>query len=748
MASAPVRSLDDVLEAVGRMPARMGWRWRAVALWTVLLLAGLVLQSWWLSTLPQLPFNVRVSPDGALTIHGAPDELGNLNGQHLLGLSGRLDTTPDLPLDVRGLQPSQRWMARAQDREAHASQRRALAELNAPTAHNEDGQWWVYPDKDPPQRITLAARGWWGLGTLYWMLSALSVALACVGGLVWLSSPRASNAAHAVLAVSTAIGLSWTACTQVMGLTAPLWWTDMDPLVRWWTELTALAAVGYNVLRYPTPMPHARLWTAAGAAMLAMCVALWGWVQAGGQWWMPQSLMLGMLLAMITALHLAQRVQPHPVRAVMMQFLGISTLALALISAALSLGQDRADLHLTLAQYGVLAWQAFLASLVLTMPYLSRTRSVFQDFSWLAVSSTVAASLDLLFVAVFSMGVFTSMTLSLFMAFGLYLCLRRSLLHQLPAGHRLSREHLFERLYRAAREVERSPHTLPDAASRLMREVFQPMRWQWTVEQEAPEEVASVRGQGTVLLVWVPSASAATSVLGRTLVMRHAQHGQRLFTTRDVQLAQYMVQQLTQASRLDAAVEQGKCEERMRIAQDLHDDIGARLLTLMYQAPSSDIEDYIRHTIQDLKTLTRGLAASSHPLSDAASEWKRDLVHRFDVARCELHWHATWDEDIQLSMVQWSALTRILRELASNVLAHAKASKTDIRLSLSNQQLQIQVSDDGCGASPERWSHGLGLGGVRKRVKQLGGTVTWRQREPRGIACEILIPHFTPPIPD
>ena len=43
MAITPLRSLDDVLETVGRMPARMGWRWRAVAMWTVLLLAGLVL---------------------------------------------------------------------------------------------------------------------------------------------------------------------------------------------------------------------------------------------------------------------------------------------------------------------------------------------------------------------------------------------------------------------------------------------------------------------------------------------------------------------------------------------------------------------------------------------------------------------------------------------------------------------------------------------------------------------------------
>ena len=70
------------------------------------------------------------------------------------------------------------------------------------------------------------------------------------------------------------------------------------------------------------------------------------------------------------------------------------------------------------------------------------------------------------------------------------------------------------------------------------------------------------------------------------------------------------------------AVERGRSEERVRIAQDLHDDIGARLLTLMYKASSPEMEDYLRHTLKDLKTLTRGLAAPSHPLSWAVAEWK------------------------------------------------------------------------------------------------------------------------------
>jgi signal transduction histidine kinase len=54
--------------------------------------------------------------------------------------------------------------------------------------------------------------------------------------------------------------------------------------------------------------------------------------------------------------------------------------------------------------------------------------------------------------------------------------------------------------------------------------------------------------------------------------------------------------------------------------------------------------------------------------------------------------------------------------------------------------LHLSVTDDGRGRNPEGWSHGLGLGGVRKRVKQLGGSVHWREHGARGIACLVVIP--------
>jgi signal transduction histidine kinase len=200
------------------------------------------------------------------------------------------------------------------------------------------------------------------------------------------------------------------------------------------------------------------------------------------------------------------------------------------------------------------------------------------------------------------------------------------------------------------------------------------------------------------------------------------------------------MEQLRRAVAYDRAVEHGRTEERTRIAQDLHDDIGARLLTLMYKAQDSEVEEYIRHTLQDLKTLTRGLAAGNHRLSHAAAEWKSDITGRLAATGCDLHWSHSADRDILLTVVQWSGLTRVLRELVNNIITHAQASQVDISVHVDRGLMTMIVSDDGIGRAPETWSHGLGLGGVRKRVKLLGGRVEWTELPGRGIRCEVRAP--------
>ncbi len=325
----------------------------------------------------------------------------------------------------------------------------------------------------------------------------------------------------------------------------------------------------------------------------------------------------------------------------------------------------------------------------------------------------------------------------------MYAAARYRKLIQRQGTRPLTTERMFEQLYRIARELEMHPHRMPALLMQLLQKIFEPLEAVFVAHADNAAHTAHAVVQGSALVVPVPEVCFLQQpIQASCLQLRHAQQGRRPFTADDARLADCVVEQLRRAVAFDRAVEQGRSEERLRLAQDLHDDIGARLLTLMYKSTSPEMEDYIRHTLQDLKTLTRGLAHADHRLAHAASDWKADLTQRLSAAHIELVWQFEQDDDVVLSMVQWSGLTRVLRELISNVIAHAGAQRVKVALQLRNGTLALSVCDDGAGGDPRQWAHGLGLGGIRKRVKQLGGEVQWQLQPPHGICCSVHIKEF------
>ena len=73
-----------------------------------------------------------------------------------------------------------------------------------------------------------------------------------------------------------------------------------------------------------------------------------------------------------------------------------------------------------------------------------------------------------------------------------------------------------------------------------------------------------------------------------------------------------------------------------------------------------------------------------------AGEWKVDAQSRLQLAHIARDWQTHFDRDAELSVVQWSALTRVLRELVSNAIAHAQATQLSVSLRLSDDRLQLR----------------------------------------------------------
>ena len=725
------RLIEQTLGRVEHLARWMGWRLRFLVVAALVGCLGVLLLARWMAGTPQLPAEWVTTASGQLQLAGSSDpRLQPHVGKVLssVGSPGRRSVSPD----VLALTPSARWIIddadRVQQQVMHGQLDLLLQQSTVRLTFVDGGAVDVAP----------MPRGIASLGALFWLLTGLGLVVYMVGMIVVLASPSTRTLLYAAMCSSQAGNLIFLALesTLVFGLPEPLSRLDFPCRVAF--DLITSAAVVHAAALHPRKVPGFTLigWAAWASMIVIGLPAAAGMVQDA--WWWTQGGVAAMGMFTVVLLVWSYHLLRHPFAIVMRRFglMAVSTWILLTVAVAIASADRVPSMQQQVAEIGPVIWYVFLSSLLLLMPFLSKSQQVMREFSLLAAISTVATSLDLLFVAVFSFGQFTSVTLALFLSLGLYAGAREWVLNRVRSRNMLTTERMFEKVYRMAREVEAHPDRAPSLLVHLLQELFEPLE---AVVVQKRSQAVRVVSDGSTLLLPVPALTDKQVSAPASIVMRFANRGQRLFTSDDARLTDRVVEQLCRAVAFDRAVEQGRSEERLRIAQDLHDDIGARLLTLMYKAQSPEMEDYVRHTLQDLKTLTRGLAAPNHPLSHAAGEWKADLTQRLNAAQVHLGWHLAFDRDVSLTVVQWSGLTRVMRELCTNAIAHAGATRVDIDFQLVEDRLDLSVTDNGQGRNPQAWAHGLGLGGVRKRVKQLGGEVDWHEIEPHGIRCQVVI---------
>ena len=711
-------------------PSRwIGWRLRLLLL---LALAGGLLALALIRALMNAPaIEAQWQPDALnRAVLYASDE-ARLQPYLGLGLLQVADRARTLEVDAALLLGTPRWTV---DDEARASLIARRAALNAMFA--DGSPLTLIFSEGLPVTVDPRPRGARSLGLPLWLLAGPAFLLYLLGAAVLLARPQAQTLLYALMAWCQALSLVWIGVDGSRGLSAIA--TPLLDDVPWRLGLdlaTAAAAVHAFALHPVRLRAHsaigagAWLFAAAGIATVAQRTLV-------GQWWWGQALLFGLGLAAIGVLSWAHHDRPHPFAAVMRRFGFVVLGTLAAVSVAVAAATWQPAMAYDVATSAVLVWTLFFASVLVWVPFLAGSRHLLREFAMFAGLATVATSLDLLFVSLFALEPFTSLTLAVFIALAVYAVARHWMFNQITGSALLSTERTFEQLYRVARELQKHPERQLNLVGQLLRELFEPLELHHVPRDG---DHARVVPDGSAMMVPVAPVPGSDGP-NTTLVLRYADRGRRIFTRDDARLTERVVEQLRSAVAYDSAVERGRAEERLRIAQDLHDDIGARLLTLMYRTRDPEMEDYLRHTLKDLKTLTRGLAASEHRLSDSAAEWKADLQQRLTAAQIQLNWSLAFDEDLMLTVVQWSALTRVLRELVSNTIHHAQATQVDVSGTLERGEFRLQVADDGQGRRPETWAHGLGLGGVRKRVKLLGGEVRWRENEPQGVVCEVRIP--------
>jgi two-component system, NarL family, sensor histidine kinase UhpB len=198
------------------------------------------------------------------------------------------------------------------------------------------------------------------------------------------------------------------------------------------------------------------------------------------------------------------------------------------------------------------------------------------------------------------------------------------------------------------------------------------------------------------------------------------------------------------AQMAELRVEQVTQQERKRIAADLHDDLGAKLLTIVHTSESERISTLAREALEEMRLSVRGLTGKPVKLIDALGDWRAEVVGRLSQTGVEGEWSSPTDDLPQtLSARAYVQTTRILREAVNNIIKHSGASRCSIRCTLASGDFQLKIQDNGKGIPLEvdgRMDRGHGMTGMKHRAKQLQGQCLVESGPGYGTVIRLTIP--------
>ena len=201
--------------------------------------------------------------------------------------------------------------------------------------------------------------------------------------------------------------------------------------------------------------------------------------------------------------------------------------------------------------------------------------------------------------------------------------------------------------------------------------------------------------------------------------------------------------------KLSGTLLQIQDEERRRIARELHDDLAQHVTAVKMELDASGGQEKLSDAMGAILQKIRETSYLLHPpLLDeaglrAALHWYVDGL----MQRSKLQISVTFYPDLLpgVSKEIETTIFRIIQEALANVYRHAESDSARVEVVGQSEQVIVRVRDYGKGISHRiarmESSAGLGVGitGMRERVRQLGGELFVTRAEP-GTLVEAKIP--------
>ena len=194
---------------------------------------------------------------------------------------------------------------------------------------------------------------------------------------------------------------------------------------------------------------------------------------------------------------------------------------------------------------------------------------------------------------------------------------------------------------------------------------------------------------------------------------------------------------------------------RMRIATDLHDDIGSSLSQIAILSevahqraaggiagePIERIGALSRELLDSIGDIVWAIQPHKDHLSDLRQRMRRFAADVLSARNVEMHWSVSESgRDFELNTELRRQVYLIFKESINNIARHSRATEARIALRVVERQLALEVSDNGCGI--ERWDQddGNGLKSMKLRAARLGGELEVRSAEGQGTTVLLRAP--------
>jgi signal transduction histidine kinase len=192
---------------------------------------------------------------------------------------------------------------------------------------------------------------------------------------------------------------------------------------------------------------------------------------------------------------------------------------------------------------------------------------------------------------------------------------------------------------------------------------------------------------------------------------------------------------------------------RLRIAADLHDEVGSSLWSISLLSRMLQKQDLQPEQKKDASEINRIAVQTANSIRDIVwfinpeYDTLQDLLLRMkdvagtSLAGLEVDFQQTQENPARKLPLNFRQNVFLMfKEILANIVKHSHATRVEIKVSETGQLWTMRISDNGRGFDPAQAHNGNGLKNLRRRAEKLGAKLEIVSEKGGGTRITIMVP--------